>query len=123
MEQTAAQPLGRHIENLGTSQDTILQNPQDLFVSHAAVDGCRLDAQLAKMVHLVLHECDEWRDDHADSFLRQCRNLKGDALATTRRHQPQCVVTGADGLDDFALDAAKIIIAPILFQYQLIIDN
>ena len=53
--------------------------------------------------------------------LSQGRNLKSDALAATRRHQPQRVVTSTNGLDDFALNAAKIIIAPILFKNELIL--
>ena len=90
---------------------------------HAAIDGCSTDAQLAQVVHLVLHEGDERSDDNANTFLGQCWHLEGDALTATCWHEPQCVVSTTDGLDDVALNAAKIIIAPVLFQYQLIIDN
>ena len=83
---------------------------------HAAIDGSSANAQLTKMVHLVLHQGDEWGDDDADTLLCQCRHLEGDTLAAARRHQSQRVVPAGDGVDDFALNAAEVIVAPVLLE-------
>ena len=82
----------------------------------AAVDGCRLYAYLPQVLHLVLHQGDEWRDDNAQTVHAQRRHLECDALAASCRHESQRVATSTNALDDFTLNAAEIIVAPILFQ-------
>ena len=121
LKQTTAQPFGRHIENFGTSQNTVFQDAQHLLVRHTAVNGSSLDTQLAQVVHLVLHEGNEWCDDYTNTLLSQSWYLEGNAFAATRRHQSKRIVTSTNGLDDFALNAAKIIIAPISFKNELIL--
>ncbi len=54
---------------------------------HAAVDGCCLDAYLAQVVHLVLHQRNEWRHYNANTFHGHCWYLEGDAFAATGGHQ------------------------------------
>ena len=75
------------------------------------------------MVHLVLHECYQRGDDDADTLHRQGRNLKGDRLSATGRHQSKRVVTSTDGLDDLPLNTTEVIVAPIFLQKRLIIEN
>ena len=81
---------------------------------HPAIDGSRHDAPLAQMVHLVFHQCYQGSDDNTYPLHSESRYLKGDGLATTRRHQSQCVMSGTDGLDDLPLNTTEVIVAPVL---------
>ena len=113
-EQLRGKTLGRHIEYLDGSKDGIFEGGQYAVVGHAAVDGSSTDAPTAQVLHLVLHQGNERRDDNADTLLCQCRHLESDALAATSRHEAQRVVASPYTLDDFTLDAPKVIVAPVL---------
>lgn len=83
---------------------------------HATIDGCCTDAYLAEMVYLVLHQGYERRDDETRPLHGHCRHLESDGFAATSRHQSQCVVTSTNGFDDITLNAAEVIVAPILSE-------
>ena len=123
LEELAAQSLGRDIEQFSASHDAVLQNRKNLVVLHTAIDGSGNDTPLAQVVHLVLHECYQRSDNDADTLHRQGRNLEGDRLSATGRHQSQRVVTSTDGLDDLPLNTTEVIVAPIFLQKRLIIEN
>ena len=81
---------------------------------HARIDGRRQYAFFSQVLHLILHQGNEWCDDDAHALHRQCRHLEGDALAATRRHQPERVVPGHDGFNNLLLYAAEAVVAPVL---------
>ena len=85
------------------------------------MDGGGPDAPMAQVLHLVLHQRDERCDDDARALLSQRRHLEGDALAAARRHQSQRVAAAAYRLDDLALYAAEIVVAPVFLQYALVV--
>ena len=87
------------------------------------IDGGRLDAPATQIVYLILHEGDERSDDDADTIHSEGRHLERDGLATTCRHQSQCVVTNTYRLDDLTLNAPEIIIAPVFLQDFLIASH
>ena len=68
------------------------------------------------MGYLILHQGDQRRDDNADAIGREGRYLEGDGLTTTCRHQSQRVVAAANAVYDVALNAAKVVIAPITLK-------
>ena len=115
-KQRTAEALGRDIEQLEPAKDCILQRRDNLAARHGGIDGRRLDAIGLKMGHLIFHQGDQWRDDYADAISSQGWYLEGDGLSTTRRHQSQRVVSAANAVYDVALNAAKVIIAPITLK-------
>ena len=116
LEKFGSQALRRDIQDLDVAEDTVLQGDDDFLAGEAGVDGGGTDAQTAEIVYLVLHQGNERGDDDARAFLSQCRHLEGDGLAATRGHQSQCIMATGDGLDDLLLNAAEVIIAPVLLK-------
>ncbi len=102
-----AQPLRGQVEQVQLAR-------QQLGLDHAAlvevlrgVHEAGAHAQRAQRVHLVLHQGDERRDDHACTRSDQGRNLIAERLAATRRHQDDGVTARHHVLDDRFLLAAE----------------
>lgn len=68
------------------------------------------------MLNLVFHQGYERRDDYARAIRRESRHLKRDALASTRRHKAKGIPARTNTLDNLTLDAAEIIITPVLAE-------
>ena len=83
-------------------------------MGEATIDGGSLDASTTQIVNLILHQGYERGDDDAGAILSQGGHLESDGLSTACRHQSQCVVAATYGLDDFALNTAEIIVAPVI---------
>ena len=92
-EELAAKALWRHIEKLGTAEDAVLQDAQDVVVLHAAIDGSGQDALATKMADLVFHQGDERGDDDAHPFESHSGYLEGQRLAASRGHETQRVAS------------------------------
>ena len=77
------------------------------------------------MVHLVFHQGYQRCYHHANARHHQGRHLKGDRLSATSRHQSKRIPPLGDTLDNIALYAAKIRIAPILAQrsFKLVVGG
>ena len=120
-EEFGAESFGRDVEQLHAPEDGVLQRLDDVGPLHSRVDSCRPDASPAQMVHLVLHQRDQGRDDQAHTLHRQRRHLEGDRLSSPRRHQSQGVLSSPYALDDLALDASEVRVAPVLTQYGAIV--
>ena len=73
-------------------------------------------ATVGQVVHLVLHERDEWGDYYGHSFKHECRHLKREALAAPGGEQSEGVVSGEHGVDYLFLHGPELVIAPILLQ-------
>ena len=109
--------FGREVEKLVLSQDDIVQFAENVVARHARVDGRGQDAPLTQVGHLVLHQGDEGRDDEARTLHHQGRHLKGDAFPTARGHQSHGVPSAQNALNDVALDAAEVRMAPVALQH------
>ena len=116
LEQLRCDAFGRDVEQLDASEDAVFECLDDFGAGEAGMDGGGAYAVAAQVLHLVFHQGDERGDDNAHALLCECRHLECDALAAACWHEPQCVVSTRYALDDFALYAAEIVVAPVLFQ-------
>ena len=123
LEKFRREAFGRYIEDAYIAEDTVLEGDNDLLSAKSRIDGCCSDATTQEMVHLVFHQGNQRGDNDACSLLGKCWYLKGDRLTTSRRHQPQRVMSTADRLDDLTLNTAKIIVTPILSENLPVIIN
>ena len=87
LKQAAAQSFRRNVKQFDAAQDTVLKYAQDVVMLQSGINGLCSDANLPEVVHLILHQGNERRDDNARTFHSHSRHLEGDGLATTRRHQ------------------------------------
>ena len=77
------------------------------------IDEGGRDPTLAKCIHLVLHQCDQWRDHQRQCLLvrrrgvQQCRHLVTKRLAHARGHDYQRMLPRQDVANHFLLRAAK----------------
>ena len=123
LKEVAAQSFGRYIEQFGSTENAVFQDADDIVALHAAIDGCRYDTPLAQMVHLVLHQGYKRGNHDTNAFHGEGRYLESNGLATSRRHQPQGVVSAAYRLDDFPLYPTEIIVAPVSFENLVIVAH
>ena len=84
-------------------------------VVHARVDGRRRNTAPFELRHLVFHEGNERRNNHANAFLRQHGQLKTQRLATARGQQRQRIAPRQDGLNDVLLQRTKRRVTPVFF--------
>ncbi len=71
------------------------------------VDALRLEAQLAELRHLVLHQRDERRDDQRRAAPREARKLVAERLAGSGRHDQEDVLARHDRSADRLLIGAE----------------
>ena len=81
------------------------------------MDGDGPDAPVFQVLHLVLHEGDERRDNESQSFLHHGRDLEADGFAAAGGEDGQDVVPRKGFPDDFFLHGTEVIVAPICLQY------
>jgi hypothetical protein len=62
---------------------------------------------LGQGVDLILHQCDQRRNDDGATGAEQGGNLEAKALAAAGRHQDEGVAAVFDVIDDLGLGAAK----------------
>ncbi len=85
----------------------LLQDLALLAGSERAVDLGGVDADLLQLVHLVLHQGDQGRDDDRGAGELGPGELVAQGLAGAGRHDGQGVLAGEDGLDDLLLPLAE----------------
>ena len=115
-EELGVDAFGRKVEELVLAEDDVVEFSVDLLSRKSRVNGRGADVSAAEVLHLVFHERNERRDDQARALHHECRHLEGDALAAAGGHEAEGVVAGEEAVDDLALDAAKIVVAPFGFQ-------
>ena len=86
------------------------------FGVEGGIEKGRAQAQFAQRGHLVLHQCDQWRDDDAQTLAQQRRDLEAQRLAAAGGHQHQGIAARGDVLDGLALQAAERRVAPDVLQ-------
>ena len=111
------QAFRRDIKELQSTVSGLVVGQLQCIGVHARIDGCRRDAFVDEVRHLVFHQRNEGRDDDAEAVHGHRRHLETDALAATRRQQRERVVPSHHRVDDVLLQRAEAGIAPILLQY------
>ena len=84
-----------------------------------AIDERSGDAASFQCVHLILHQRDEWADDHGDAFEHQRGQLVTKRFPAARGHDDQRVVARENRGDDFLLGIEKFAETEVLFQQQV----
>jgi hypothetical protein len=102
------EPLRSHVQKIDSSLDDIRFDPPGIASRKARVQIRRPHSELAERVDLVLHEGDEGRDHHADTFSSEGRDLVAEALAAARGHQNERVPARGDVLDYRLLVSAEV---------------
>ncbi len=115
-EEFRREAFWRDVEDGDTSENAILEGGDDLFAGETRIDGCCPDAVMPQVLHLVFHQRNQRGDNDTGALAAKRRHLKGDGLSAASRHQSQGIMSTAYRLDDFPLDTAKVIIAPILLE-------
>ena len=88
------QSLGGDIQQVQLPLDQVAGDRACLRRIDLGVQRSGVHPNLPKRRHLVVHQRDQWGDDHRCSWPNQGRHLVADALAPAGRHQHQCVATG-----------------------------
>ena len=81
-----------------------------LLGRQGAVEEQRRHAQRVELLHLVLHQGDQGRDDDGQAGEDQGRELVAQRLAAPGRHDHQRILPGEDVGDDFALQGPEFIV-------------
>ena len=63
------------------------------FVGLGRIQERGAHAQFGQRIHLILHQCDQRRDDHADAIAQQGGNLVTQGLAAAGGHEHQRIAT------------------------------
>ena len=87
LEEVGGQAFGRDIENLHGTENAVFEGDDDLFAGESRIDGSGTDATATEVLNLVLHQGDEWGNNHTSAFLGKGRHLEGNGFATTGGHQ------------------------------------
>ncbi len=111
------QPLRRDIEEIELARGDPAFECRLLAIVKRGIQERGPDADLGQRLHLVLHECDERRDDDAGAGPYESGDLIAQRLAAARRHQRQGITTGDHGGDDVCLMRAKFAKAEYVGQH------
>ena len=105
------QPLGRHVEQVELPVAGGALDRPGFARRQSGIERRGADPGLAQRVDLVLHQCDQRRDDDAESGPQQRGELVAQRFAAAGRHQHDRIAAGRDVLDDLLLLAAEAGIA------------
>ena len=111
------QPLRRQVEQVELAVQEGVLDPAALVGILRGVEEAGPHAEHGQRVHLVLHERDQRRDDHAGALAHQRGDLVAQRLAAAGRHQRDRVAAGADMLDDLLLLAAEGVVTEHAVQH------
>ena len=109
--------FGRNIEQFQFARFASSADDEVIGYIVAAVESFGRNAVRLEGFHLVVHQTDEWRNDHCRSLHGQRRNLIAQTLSSARWHQHQTVVTLHHFPDDGFLVGSEGIISEVRFQY------
>ena len=80
------------------------------------IQRCRGNPQLAQLLHLILHQRNERRDDHRQPRPEQGGQLVAEGFAAASRHDGQGIPSGQTALNDLFLQRPELIVAKDSFQ-------
>ena len=87
----AAEPLGRDVDQLVSAGFDAIQSGGPLQLAQAGVNERRRDASRGELLHLILHQCNQRRDDEGDPGQHHRRKLIAKALSRAGRHHHDCI--------------------------------
>ena len=108
--------LGRGVEQ---AELPLVQPAQSGFAVRdleRRIQKCRCDSSRFKLVHLILHQRDQRRNHHGQTFSQQRWKLEAKRFPPSGRQQRKCIAPGQRGLDDLALERTEFVIAECLLQ-------
>ena len=113
-------PLGRGVQQSDIATEQALLHRMGLLAIQGGVEQVSTHPHLQQSAHLVVHQCDQGRDDYRHA---QAGTLAGNGwylvaqrLAPTGGHQHQGVAPLAHVANDVGLGAAKLVVAKHLAQ-------
>ena len=106
-EALVGESLRRDVEKTPAAFARGLDHLLPLGGGHQRVDRGGRDAAAVELVHLVLHERDQGRDDQRRARQQEGRELIADRLARTGRHDGEHVAALEDRPDDLLLPRAE----------------
>ncbi|MNL31179.1 hypothetical protein D3C87_1529540 [compost metagenome] len=110
------QALGRDVEKLRITVNAIIQRNIYLRLAHPRMDRCGWNVPAFELLHLVLHQRDEWRHYNANTFGSHHGHLETDGFPAACRKQYQRIHSIQDRLNGIFLERPESVVAPILFQ-------
>ena len=110
------QALGRDVKQFVFATIGSLCHLTVLCLRSIAVQSRSLYAVGTQTLHLVFHKRNKRRNHNSRSFHHQCRNLKTQALATSRRHQHKTVLLAKNVADYILLQGTKPIVTEIFLK-------
>ncbi len=113
----AEQPLGRDVEQVESLLDQVARNGPGFGRIKLRMQRAGVDADLAQRRDLVIHQRNQWGDDHRGSGPTQGRHLITYTLAAAGRHQDERIATKHDVVHSRRLLAAKTREAENLAQH------
>ena len=115
-EQHRTQSFRRQVQELDTAIGSMVESQIHLVSGHTGMYGNRFHSPVAKILDLVLHQCDKRSDNDRKPPGHQTGNLEADRFSASGRHDCQHILPFDCGIDDFLLHRAEGIIAPVFFQ-------
>jgi len=103
--------FGRHVEQIDIARNNLLPGLELLLLRLRRIEECGVDAILGECVDLVLHQCDQRRNDDADTVTQERGYLVTKRFATPGRHQYEGIAALDQVVDDLLLLKAKLRVA------------
>ena len=110
------QTLGGKIEQTICAGGSVPHDACLIGGGHGAVERGRGDTHLEKLGDLILHECDERRNDDGSFSEKSSGKLVAERLAATGRHDHAGVFSGDQAAHDLFLQGQERVISPIAFE-------
>ena len=111
------QPLGGQVEQVEVAGQEGRLDLAPLVAVLGRVEEPGPHAERGQGAHLVLHQGDERRDDHAGAGAHQGRDLVAERLAAAGRHEHERVAAAGQVVDDLLLAAPERVVAEDPVQY------
>ena len=116
LEQGCGKTFRREVQELEIPVCGIVQGRVHLKTVHTGVNSQGLDAAGFEVLHLVLHQGYQGRDNQGYAVLHKGRHLETDRFSTTGRKDGQDVTVFQGGGYYLLLLRAEAIVTPVLLQ-------
>ena len=112
------QALRRNVEQIDLARERVALHAPGFVDQLRGIEKIRAHAKLFQLIHLVLHQGNQRRNNDADAIAQQRGDLVTQGLATARGHQHQCVTAARHLADNLGLLAAKSGVTKSLIEYR-----
>ncbi|MPM89437.1 hypothetical protein SDC9_136546 [bioreactor metagenome] len=101
------QAFGRDVDEVEGAREHGLFDGLRFAPVEGRIEAGSLDAELGQGIDLILHQCDQRRDNDGAAGAEQGGNLVAEAFAAAGRHEDQGVAAAGDVGDDLGLLSAE----------------